>query len=64
MKSKRRIWKKGGDDEYIRCPNCRKERLLMISSEFVKHSWQANYYECQWCGEEFVMYGDLALVKL
>lgn len=51
----REVYPSSPDQFRAWCPSCHQEQLLIISTEWAAgHTWLADYFECQWCGEEFV----------
>lgn len=41
-----------------RCPSCQKVRLMCRSTDYDEKTYidWARYLECEWCGEEYVIY--------
>lgn len=54
----RYLWTDREHQRGLVCPVCQEEHLLLISTEWegdnqYSGAWLADFYECQWCGEEF-----------
>lgn len=45
------------------CPNCERRKLVTRQAVYPKSGKNIFYFECEWCGEEYWIYGDHATLK-